>query len=255
VPTKIFVFIFFLAHFLQAEDADLEMIGKKIWRHECEGSVEGLTTWNEGEEFPSLGIGHFIWYAEKNQAPFEETFPQLLDFLEQKGASPPIWLKDHRECPWHSRKEFLEQFDSQEMQELRYFLETTTHLQTQFMILRFERAFQKLIANLSEMEKKHVETQFQRIHLIPSGDYVLIDYLNFKGDGVSSEERYQGKGWGLLQVFKEMKEMNSVEPIEEFVRAAKGVLRERIRNAPPDRREERWLEGWFCRLETYLNLS
>jgi hypothetical protein len=26
------------------------------------GSITGLTTWNAGEEFPSLGIGHFIWY-------------------------------------------------------------------------------------------------------------------------------------------------------------------------------------------------
>jgi hypothetical protein len=36
-------------------------IGKKIWQNECGGTVDGLTTWNVGEEFPSLGIGHFIW--------------------------------------------------------------------------------------------------------------------------------------------------------------------------------------------------
>jgi hypothetical protein len=37
-------------------------IGRKIWQNESGGTVEGLTAWNVGEEFPSLGIGHFIWY-------------------------------------------------------------------------------------------------------------------------------------------------------------------------------------------------
>ena len=36
--------------------------GMKIWQNESGATVSGLTHWNEGEEFPSLGIGHFIWY-------------------------------------------------------------------------------------------------------------------------------------------------------------------------------------------------
>ncbi|RYD29224.1 MAG: hypothetical protein EOP87_18635, partial [Verrucomicrobiaceae bacterium] len=37
-------------------------IGRKIWQNESGGTVNGLTAWNGGEGFPSLGIGHFIWY-------------------------------------------------------------------------------------------------------------------------------------------------------------------------------------------------
>ena len=28
----------------------------------------------------------------------------------------------------------------------------------------------------------------------------MIDYVNFKGDGLKPTERYKGEGWGLLQV-------------------------------------------------------
>jgi hypothetical protein len=31
-----------------------------IWGQMLVNTVEGLTAWNVGEEFPSLGIGHFI---------------------------------------------------------------------------------------------------------------------------------------------------------------------------------------------------
>ncbi|HSV63887.1 MAG TPA: hypothetical protein VLH83_11140, partial [Chthoniobacterales bacterium] len=30
-------------------------IGNKIWRNECGGTVAGLTSWNAGENFASLG--------------------------------------------------------------------------------------------------------------------------------------------------------------------------------------------------------
>ena len=39
-----------------------EIVGRKVWVNECDGTVAGLTSWNADEAFPSLGIGHFIWY-------------------------------------------------------------------------------------------------------------------------------------------------------------------------------------------------
>jgi hypothetical protein len=52
--------------------ASHEIIGKKVWANECDGKVEGLTSWNGGEAFPSLGIGHFIWYPAGRRGPFDE---------------------------------------------------------------------------------------------------------------------------------------------------------------------------------------
>src|SRR5262245_43382547 len=39
--------------------AEAMRIGRKIWQNECNGTVAGLTAWNSGENFASLGIGHF----------------------------------------------------------------------------------------------------------------------------------------------------------------------------------------------------
>jgi hypothetical protein len=39
---------------------DALKIGKRVWQNECNGTVSGLTSWNQGEDFASLGIGHFI---------------------------------------------------------------------------------------------------------------------------------------------------------------------------------------------------
>ena len=44
--------------------AELDRIGKRIWQNECGGTADGLTSWNAGENFASLGIGHFIWYPK-----------------------------------------------------------------------------------------------------------------------------------------------------------------------------------------------
>ena len=46
-------------------------------------------SWNAGEDFPSLGIGHFIWYRAGQQEIFEESFPQLLSFLKRQQVALP----------------------------------------------------------------------------------------------------------------------------------------------------------------------
>ncbi|MGL4254471.1 MAG: hypothetical protein ACRCR2_10650, partial [Fusobacteriaceae bacterium] len=43
---------------------ELNHVGKLIYRNETGEKREFLVHWNRGEEFPSLGIGHFIWYPE-----------------------------------------------------------------------------------------------------------------------------------------------------------------------------------------------
>src|SRR5258706_488493 len=49
--------------------ADVLRIGKRVWQNECNGTISGLTAWNEGEDFASLGIGHFIWYPKGRRGP------------------------------------------------------------------------------------------------------------------------------------------------------------------------------------------
>src|ERR1700687_5714085 len=66
--------------------AEALRIGKKIWQNKCDGTIAGLTSWNEGKNFASLGIGHFIWYPEGVRGPFEESFPKFLSFARDHRA-------------------------------------------------------------------------------------------------------------------------------------------------------------------------
>src|SRR4249919_2103951 len=102
IATTLFAF----AHASQAalSDTELERIGRRVWQNECAGTREGLTSWNTGEDFASLGIGHFIWYAEGKRGPFEESFPPLASILASYGAKVPDWMRSA--CPWKSRAEF-----------------------------------------------------------------------------------------------------------------------------------------------------
>src|ERR1700704_1550258 len=86
---------------------DALRIGKKIWQNECNGTVSGLTSWNTGEDFASLGIGHFIWYPAGRRGPFEESFPKLVAFMQDRHAGLPDWLVQTGSCPWNSRSEFM----------------------------------------------------------------------------------------------------------------------------------------------------
>lgn len=233
---------------ISAQDA--EKIGEKIWKNECAGTVEGLTHWNKGENFASLGIGHFIWYSEGKKERFEETFPALLKFLQKEGVVIPSWLKESTACPWSSRDAFCADTNSVKMKSLRQLLLDTRSLQAVFMAGRLEGILPLLIEKCSLEERERISAVFSRLAKDPNGLYALLDYLNFKGSGISPGENYQGQGWGLLQVLQRIPASSS-EPVVDFVKAAKFVLQQRVKNSPPERNEEKWLKGWFNRLDNY----
>lgn len=226
-------------------------VGRKIWQNECAGSVTGLTSWNGGEEFPSLGIGHFIWYPAGFKGPFEESWPQFVMFAKRQGATPPpVALERH--SPWKSKAEFQKDFNGPRLTAPRKWLAGNVALQTDFIIARSRAALPKILAAAPAGERARIEANYHKVATTPQGNYALIDYVNFKGEGILLTERYNGRGWGLLQVLGEMKDAPSGAPAAaEFSAAAKRVLSRRIGNSPPDRGEKRWEEGWHNRCATY----
>lgn len=228
-----------------------EKLAERIWKNESGKTIEGLTCWNAGEEFPSLGIGHFIWYPQGYKGPFQETFPSLIAFLETHGEQVPEWLKKAKGCPWKTAKEFHAQAASPRMIELRQFLYKTRALQALFIANRLEKSLPRMIEGLSAQEQKQISANFMLLAKKDNGLYALIDYLNFKGEGTSAAENYQGKGWGLKQVLLSM-DSDEYAPVKAFVVAAREILKERVKHAPAARNEQRWLKGWNNRLETYL---
>jgi hypothetical protein len=234
--------------------SDALKIGKRVWQNECGGTISGLTSWNEGEDFASLGIGHFIWYPEGRRGPFKESFPELVNFISSRGAKLPTLLLGvgrGQQCPWNSRAEFLRAQNTVEMNQLRRFLADTVDLQAEFLVVRLEAALPKMLAEAATADRTNVQQQFERLTKTPQGCYAIIDYVNFKGEGVLHTERYQGQGWGLLQVLEAMHGNSDSAAPDEFARAAKVVLTRRVQNAPPDRHESRWLTGWLRRVNSY----
>lgn len=231
---------------------ELDVIGRRVWQNECNGTREGLTSWNAGENFASLGIGHFIWYPKGVNGPFEESFPLLIKFFTANGVKVPAWIKPEDDCPWSTRAEFLAAAKSDKMNELRDFLASSIPVQARFLVQRSEMALPKMLAVAPASQRAKIKTNYERLAATTRGQFALIDYVNFKGEGTKDTERYAGEGWGLLQVLANMGESEGASPAALFARSAEEVLTRRVHNAPPERHEERWLNGWKNRVRAYV---
>lgn len=229
---------------------ELDSIGRRVWQNECGGTREGLTSWNTGENFASLGIGHFIWYPQGVNGPFEESFPALVKFLAANGVKTPGWLE--ADCPWNTRAEFLSAAKGERLTALRDLLAGTVSLQARFLAQRMEAALPKMLAEAPAGQREKIRANFQKLAATSAGTFALIDYVNFKGEGTRDAERYKGEGWGLLQVLASM-DGAAANPAAAFARSAEEVLARRVRNAPPERHEERWLPGWKNRVRAYAS--
>ncbi|MEI8055004.1 MAG: peptidoglycan recognition family protein [bacterium] len=230
-------------------------IGEKIWQNECNGKISGLTSWNKGENFASLGIGHCIWYPAGKQDIFEESFPKLIQYMRARHVVVPKWLDkpDVPACPWQSREEFLRAIKNNELRlwELRQFLINTVPEQTQYLIYRLETLLPQILELVPVGERPNIQHEIEQLIQTPIGIYSLVDYINFKGDGIL--ESFSG-GWGLLQVLREMQHApNNLTPNEAYAWAASKVLKRRVASAPQARKmnEKRWLTGWLKRVNTY----
>lgn len=228
-------------------DAMLAQIGRRIWQNECAGSVRGLVSWNAGENFPSLGIGHFIWFPKGVNAPFEESFPAFVAFAKEQGVSVPHFLEGRP--PWNSRDQYLKEADSTRTEAMRAWLAGHVEVQTRFIIRRSRLALRRMMAASKDPER--VLRHYRALSATPCGLYALIDYVNFKGEGTHPRERYRGQGWGLLQVLETMDDAGGTAACRSFAQAAAAVLTERVQNSPPERGEGRWLAGWLNRCRTY----
>jgi hypothetical protein len=123
-------------------------------------------------------------------------------------------------------------------------------LQGRFLVQRMRAALPKMVAAAGADEGERVRRNFERLEGTGDGTFELIDYVNFKGEGTLATERYKGEGWGLLQVLEGMP--GDGDAVQEFAKSAKAVLARRVRNAPAERHEERWLAGWNARVERYM---
>lgn len=272
------------ACFAGLTDAQKDEIGNKIWG--LEGAHRILIWWDATGGAPSFGINNYLWYPAGRTDKVHETFPELMEYLAARGVSVPDWMRGHP-APWTSEKELFQAavppanrrkgvakragipednlaiVDSPEAAQLRELLASTIELQEHFSI---ERGVKSLDAILHEMsgperadKRQAISEQFARVACAPGGAFAIVDYVNFKGEGIEDGERYEDsakvrQGWGLWQVLEHMK---GSEPgpaaIDEFIDSAKWALQRRVQLAPDDKRENEagWLKNWYGRLENY----
>lgn len=244
---------------LLISDVAANRVAHQIWLNETGGNPDGIVAWNRGEDFLSLGIGHFIWFPAGKPAPFVETFPRLVAFMRQQKLPLPDWLDRSPlpPCPWNSRAEFLQSKTTLRYRQIRQFVDDTRAAQVRFLVARTQAAFDAIQASVpDEAQRAHIAAQYARIVRASKDLYPLIDYVNFKGEGISALETAfdpttgTREGWGLKQVLVAMSGTSGVPSVvlEEFAAAAKSVLLRRIRNQPKMRM---WQTGWLKRVSTY----
>lgn len=245
------------------EDSDYDWLAARIFENEASSQVRYLTFWGEGEDFPSFGIGHFIWFPAGVDAPFDEQFPDMVAYVSQRASSEqalPEWLRDLLpfDAPWQNKQQFDLDWSSPEMTALRQWLETTSRWQARFIVRTFEQRWKTL--DLPRAEKRKMTKLLQQLAASASGLFAIIDYYNFKGLGVNPRERYQGQDWGLIQVLQAMPayqtaQVSSEDLLEQFIESASDRLTARVELAPAERNEKRWLPGWLQRLQAYLPIA
>ena len=202
-------------------------VADKIFENETGGSKDKLVHWNSGE-----------------------SFPDMVSFYKSKGIKLPKILEENVHSPWNSRSELLAKKErgDKDINELINFFDSTRDIQVMFIYERLQSSLDKMLAVAND--KENLKNQFYRMVNTPNGLYALIDYVNFKGEGLKGVAAYNNQAWGLKQVLENMSGTSiGYEALVEFSDSAKYILSKRVRNAP--RNESCWLKGWYNRVDTY----
>ena len=200
-----------------------------------------------------MGIGHFIWYPEGFHGRWTESFPRFVAYANQrKPQSMPEWVINSRHCPWPDKESFAHDFNGPRLRALRHWLANNVSLQTDYIIETSREALPNIMSAAPAQQRAVIKANYEKVSATANGTYALIDYVNFKGDGTNTTERYNRQGWGLMWVLVEMRDVPAGHAAAtEFAAAAKRCLDRRITNSPASRGEKRWRAGWHNRCDTY----
>lgn len=236
---------------IQLAKKELMIIANAIYINETGGVRDNLVFWNPNEPFPSLGIGHFIWYPKGSSSNSGDMLPSLISFYQQHNRQVPDVLKS-RYAPWKNRSELEQARANGELEEVISFFENTKDVQIVFIYQRLISSIDKMVASSSKPD--HIKTQFSRIMKTRNGLYPLIDYVNFKGEGTAPIKSYNNISWGLQQVLESMSGTSiGKSALTDFSNGCKQVLTNRVKNQPSNKNDGIFLDGWKKRCDTYRN--
>ncbi len=247
------------ANAIDLSRAESMRIGRKIWQNECGGTIAGLTSWNAGENFASLGIGHFIWYPKGVRGPFEESFPSFVRFVaseraHQRSFDLPKVLDVRRNkclpvefaCRIPQRDELSGDEGTEELPRRTVLISRRTSWSN-----ACNRRSRKCSPQRPPPSARRSNGNSSESPARPRDATRWSIMLTSKVKVVLDSERYHGQGWGLFQVLEGMTgNENGAGAAQEFARSARATLTRRVQNSPPERNESRWLPGWLQRVNS-----
>ena len=209
----------------------ISFIAKKEFGGDWSKSVD----WNPEEDFPSLGLGHYLWFPEGSKAPFNESFKDFIRFAYERDQKDDLGLKfpevlklnngEIAPAPWSTRDAFLKAKKSGALEELVSFIsnEKVRKLQLEYQLSHAKDVAEKAIVYNGEAgDQKALSTTEERGAFLrellqhPEGVALLVHYPTFKGDGFSPKERYASgdgnKGWGFFQVLDQAVKLPDSDP-------------------------------------------
>ncbi len=216
---------------------------QKIEKSEYDGDQRNIVQWNPGETFPSLGIGHFIWLQAGSKEKFQESFPEMIQYLQSHWATLPASCANldirNGSCPWNTVED-MKKFPG--LQDLKDFLGTPANKRLQFMFIFEKRLVPFLDSSSWQKLKQLISSDPARV------PYAVIDYINFKGEWLNPDKDVeivwgQKVQWWLKQVLDGMKEPFN---LASFKDSAKRVLQSR----DPKKVDES-KKGWLARIDAY----
>ena len=89
-------------------------------------------------------------------------------------------------------------------------LTDTIDLQADFLVERLRDALPKMLAAAPAGERAKIEQHFNQLASRAQGCYALIDYVNFKGEGVLETERYEGAAGDCCRCWKECRTIRAL---------------------------------------------
>lgn len=226
--------------------ANVKQVAELVYKNETGGNPQYLMFWSAKEPFPSLGIGHFIWFPANYNSSFGNTLPLLIDFYKSKNIKVPKLLQQYN-APWNSKQEFetYKQNNPDEVAEIIKFFEKTKHIQVEYMFNRIINSFNNIVQTSSNKSK--VIFQFNRIISQKNGIYLLVDYTNFKGEGATENSIS-----GLRNVLENMKGVKQDATVYyDFANSCKDVLINRV-YLSNNYSETKFLQGWAKRCNSYI---
>ena len=130
---------------LKISKAELNAVADRIFKNEAGGKKENIVYWNTGEDFPSLGIGHFIWYRAGQRGKFAESFPQLVAYYRAHDIKLPKIIEENEYSPWANSDELfrLKRIMDNDITELTNFLYNTKDIQVAFIFERLENSLER----------------------------------------------------------------------------------------------------------------